>query len=437
MSGAATQDPTRCAILWRAGGLSLLFSTTLSPRPNLQQDGSVFAEAEGFEPSIPFRVCRLSKPVPSATRPRPLASVRVDLRGAAKVAAAGSRRKSSRAGQIGRVEVTLARPRIFHQTLVVMPRGQDPADAGPDRSPGSELDPLERVRAAIPELSIAFVAIMLAAVTLGVVASSDALSPDQTQTLLSILGGPLMIGGAVFLYAGVGARLMARWDELWGLPAPAPGTREPRGGSRRNDAAAPTSTVPAKEFGPQPHSDELVRRSEEARESPIKIVLTHAVLAVAGSMVIGMLMRLLGVAPQEQGRIVALTNRGFDGSPEIIALMASALVLAPLAEEFFFRVLLFERLRLRAGESVAYLGSSITFAIVHFNPTGTLTYVWLALVFAHAYRRTGRVWVPVAVHAANNALTLAILFSVPTSTATQAETQAETESPAAPAESAR
>ena len=27
------------------------------------------AEREGFEPSIPFRVCRFSKPVPSASRP--------------------------------------------------------------------------------------------------------------------------------------------------------------------------------------------------------------------------------------------------------------------------------------------------------------------------------------------------------------------------------
>ena len=35
----------------------------------IENNQSEIAEGAGFEPARPFRVCRFSKPVPSATRP--------------------------------------------------------------------------------------------------------------------------------------------------------------------------------------------------------------------------------------------------------------------------------------------------------------------------------------------------------------------------------
>ena len=63
--------------------------------------------------------------------------------------------------------------------------------------------------------------------------------------------------------------------------------------------------------------------------------------------------------------------------------------------------------------AVAYVASGGLFAAVHGNPSGLVTYTWLGVTFAHAYRLTGRLWVPVAVHAINNATTLALLLLAP------------------------
>ena len=58
----------------------------------------------------------------------------------------------------------------------------------------------------------------------------------------------------------------------------------------------------------------------------------------------------------------------------------------------------------------AYLLPAVIFALIHFNPTGLLTYLWLGVVFAHAYRLTGRLWVAMLVHFGNNAFTFGLLL---------------------------
>jgi hypothetical protein len=46
----------------------ILVATVRSQAPKLMCFKGL-AESEGFEPPIPFRVCRFSRPVPSTTRP--------------------------------------------------------------------------------------------------------------------------------------------------------------------------------------------------------------------------------------------------------------------------------------------------------------------------------------------------------------------------------
>lgn len=136
------------------------------------------------------------------------------------------------------------------------------------------------------------------------------------------------------------------------------------------------------------------------------LVLAHLIAAVVGSYALGFLMQLLGAPVAEQAIVLELVGAG---GPALASLALSALVLAPLGEELFFRGLLFRRLQQNAGAWPAFAVSALLFASFHGNLRGLVVYVWLGLVFARAYASTGRLWCAIAVHFGNNAITLATL----------------------------
>ncbi|REJ66981.1 MAG: CPBP family intramembrane metalloprotease [Planctomycetota bacterium] len=80
-------------------------------------------------------------------------------------------------------------------------------------------------------------------------------------------------------------------------------------------------------------------------------------------------------------------------------------VVGPLVEEILFRGLLLSMWSSRWGRRRAALVTSLIFGILHFDPVGAFVFGYvLALVFF----RTNSLFIPVLVHAANNAL--AVLF---------------------------
>jgi membrane protease YdiL (CAAX protease family) len=140
-------------------------------------------------------------------------------------------------------------------------------------------------------------------------------------------------------------------------------------------------------------------------------VTLHLLLAVLGSFALALLMQALGAPVVEQTLVLEITRNADLRRPELAMLCFSALALAPLAEELFFRQKLFGRIRRGGGPIAAYLASALIFAAFHNNLQGLVVYVWLGLVFASAYARTGRISAAIAVHFANNAFTLAALLS--------------------------
>jgi membrane protease YdiL (CAAX protease family) len=163
----------------------------------------------------------------------------------------------------------------------------------------------------------------------------------------------------------------------------------------------------------------LQRRGERAMAAPIReelpptstaitVSATHIALALGGSVVIALVMNALGVPPEEQAAVQDIIAGGL--SPELVLLGVAALVLAPIMEEWLFRGLFFRRLYLTRSIALAYAISAVAFALIHFNPSGLPTYIWLGLVFADAYRRSGRLWSASVVHFGNNAATLVFLL---------------------------
>ena len=88
-----------------------------------------------------------------------------------------------------------------------------------------------------------------------------------------------------------------------------------------------------------------------------------------------------------------------------------ALVVAPLAEEYFFRGLLFRALYKEWGGAKAVLGSGLFFAIYH-PPSSWLPVAFLGILNALLFRHAGRLWPCVVAHLAYNAcVTLSLAWS--------------------------
>lgn len=81
----------------------------------------------------------------------------------------------------------------------------------------------------------------------------------------------------------------------------------------------------------------------------------------------------------------------------------TAVVLAPLFEEIFFRGLLFPSLRHRFGLGAAAVLSSFLFAVLHPYSLPGLAAIFLgALASCYAYEKTRSLWPSILAHAANN-----------------------------------
>lgn len=233
------------------------------------------------------------------------------------------------------------------------------------------MDLKRRLWLGIAEVGMAFAGLVLGYI---VVASLlEVVGPGPHQ----LLAGPLITGIAAAFYAKVGP--------MWAAA------------SREEEDPPPRALMPRPSLG---------------ASKVAGIVVLGIIAALGGSIVLGVLLELLELGVQEQSSVLEIVGETRDGGPqtEAIMLAVSALLIAPLAEEWLFRRLLFVRVRATSGALLAYGLSALAFAAIHGNPTGILIYFWLGLVFAVVLEKTGRLWAAIAVHMGNNAYVLAVLF---------------------------
>ena len=96
--------------------------------------------------------------------------------------------------------------------------------------------------------------------------------------------------------------------------------------------------------------------------------------------------------------------------PGFVAVVLAGGVLAPIAEELFFRGFVFRSYLRTRGPLVAYGLSSLLFASLHLNLPALLPILALGLIFCWAYQQTGSIVPSMVGHTVNNSVAFVILY---------------------------
>ena len=91
-------------------------------------------------------------------------------------------------------------------------------------------------------------------------------------------------------------------------------------------------------------------------------------------------------------------------------LLAGGVIVAPVAEEVFFRGFVFAGLRQRYDWKKAALISSALFAVIHVTPTAMIPVFILGFIFAYLYHRSNSIWPAILMHVSTNALALGLAY---------------------------
>lgn len=117
----------------------------------------------------------------------------------------------------------------------------------------------------------------------------------------------------------------------------------------------------------------------------------------------GLVLGYMAVTGDESNPQDYLTGTAAAGGVQLVGLLLLGAVLTPIAEELFFRGVLFGGLR-RYGVVVAVIVSAVLFGLAHgFNVVLPVA-IMLGVLNALLYERSGSIWPSVVAHGVHNAL---------------------------------
>jgi uncharacterized protein len=131
-------------------------------------------------------------------------------------------------------------------------------------------------------------------------------------------------------------------------------------------------------------------------------------LIFTASAIIGIVLSFFGVQ-QTQADQLALA----EASPgQFLLLLGVGALLAPLAEEVFFRGYVFRAYLVAKGPVQAYIISALLFAVLHLNLPAFIPTFAIGLILAFLYHRSGSLVPSIVAHALNNGFALTALYFV-------------------------
>ncbi|MES1174282.1 MAG: CPBP family intramembrane glutamic endopeptidase [Myxococcales bacterium] len=149
------------------------------------------------------------------------------------------------------------------------------------------------------------------------------------------------------------------------------------------------------------------------RPASLKVVLAAAalgaILQIPATLMSNAVERFYPLPPEELAeRMARITPHS---TAHAVAIFAVVALLGPCVEEFFFRGALFGALRRGNGALVTSAVVSLCFALGHLDLRLLLPLLVAAFAIADVREHTGSIWPGLALHAAFNGATLAIVFA--------------------------
>ena len=95
-----------------------------------------------------------------------------------------------------------------------------------------------------------------------------------------------------------------------------------------------------------------------------------------------------------------------------ILVVVAIVILAPIAEEVFFRGVVFNAFLREGGRRWAFIGSAALFSLIHLSLVSLVPIFLLGLALAWVYDRTGNLLAPIAMHATVNGISVALALLV-------------------------
>ena len=135
------------------------------------------------------------------------------------------------------------------------------------------------------------------------------------------------------------------------------------------------------------------------------VVVLPAALWLQGKAV--ELMEHFGWQPAVEEAVQLVTS--VDSLPMKIYLGLFAVVMAPVAEEFIFRGVLYPFVKDLGFPRLAFFGTAALFALIHANAAAFVPLFVLALAFTWLYERTDSLLAPILAHSLFNSANLVIL----------------------------
>lgn len=128
---------------------------------------------------------------------------------------------------------------------------------------------------------------------------------------------------------------------------------------------------------------------------------------ILGSAAVEALLRAVGIQQTQEEMFAGVRSASL---PQFIGILLAAAVIAPIAEEIFFRGYVFTAARRTYGVPVAFALSAVLFGLAHLNLQALIPILLIGLVFCYVYWKTGSLVPTMVAHAMNNAVALISLY---------------------------
>jgi hypothetical protein len=126
---------------------------------------------------------------------------------------------------------------------------------------------------------------------------------------------------------------------------------------------------------------------------------------------VALLIQLLLGLPIENPQLEFLLPDKFSWTGALGMLLLGGL-LVPFAEELFFRGVLYQWMRHKAGIWIGIIGSSLVFGLLHGEPSVAGATFVMGILLAWIFERSNSLWPSVTIHVVNNSIKIALLYAL-------------------------